>query len=279
MKLHGYNFITPVVGMLMMLSFAVAIADPTPNSAVIKTRIFNDCPFSTIVTANTYPANIQITDTVNPEGCTGFANLHNWRFSADGGATPIQFHNNHAFTVSAELTISGPGHAEAGLQVSPWFSPDIDGRFNVRTTDGEIAVFGGVLPFYSFTSAQFVTYTKGTPIRLEVAYDPRSNTEADPAVIVYGLTYNATTYTSGPLAMTGCNMAEEPIYGCYGILNQAQVGGHLQVLWQASPNQAIGASTLVASSSTADWTNITYSPDGPTPAKPTSWGRVKMLYR
>lgn len=267
MRFHGYKLITPVVGMLMALPFAVAFAAPAPNSAVIKERIFNDCPGSTLTTVDAYPANIKISDDAD-DGCVGFANLHNWRFSADN-TTPIQFLNGDAFTITADFILSGPGQAEGGLQVSPWFSPDIDGRFNVRTTDGEVAVFGGVLPFYNFTANHGVVYVKGTPIHLEISYDPRSNTEADPAIMEYRLMYASNSYTSGGLPMTGCNMSEQPTYGCYGILNFAQVGGHFQPLWQAGQGQAI----------TADWLDITYSPAGSTPAKPATWGRLKTLYR
>ena len=55
---------------------------------------------------------------------------------------------------SADVTLSGTGDGEAGLQISPWWSPNVDGRFNVRTPDGEVACFGGRLPFYSFTGDQ-----------------------------------------------------------------------------------------------------------------------------
>ena len=58
-------------------------------------------------------------------------------------------------------------------------------RFNFRTTDGEIAVFGGRLPFYSFTGSQGITYTKGDTVRVGVIYDPHSLSMADPATIQY----------------------------------------------------------------------------------------------
>ena len=70
---------------------------PIPNSAVVKTRIFNDCPTSTITTVNNYPGLVSIEDA--GLDCFGFANLHNWRFSTDG-ANPIQFDNNASFRFS-----------------------------------------------------------------------------------------------------------------------------------------------------------------------------------
>ena len=81
-------------------------------------------------------------------------------------ATAQLFANNGGFRFSADLTISGDGEGEAGLQISPWWSQLVDGVFNVRTTDGEIACFGGRLPFYSFTGSHGVTYVKGTTVRI-----------------------------------------------------------------------------------------------------------------
>src|SRR5439155_13171387 len=109
-------------------------------------RVFNDCFSSTVTTMNNYPVLLSIEDDLN---CTsGFANLHNWRFSEDGTNAAV-FNNGDSFRVTADLVISGTGGAEAGLQRCPWWSQDVDGRFNVRVPDGEIACFGGRLPVYS----------------------------------------------------------------------------------------------------------------------------------
>ncbi|HYM79806.1 MAG TPA: hypothetical protein VEY91_00170 [Candidatus Limnocylindria bacterium] len=250
-------------------TLAVAGGPPLPTSATTETRVFNDCPASTVNVVDAYPALISIDDTAAP-ACTTGANLHIWRFSTDN-TNPQQYNNGDVFRFAADLVIEGPGQGESGLQISPWFSPRVDGRFNVRTTDGEIAVFGGVLPFYNFSGApNNVRYVKGTPIHLEMNYNPRSNTIADPGQIEYKLVYNAQFYTSGILLMEGCNTTEEPIYGCYGILNFAQAGGHLQALWGP------GAGQLIKST----WTNIQFHPDvKPTAAVSSSWGRVKTLYR
>jgi hypothetical protein len=260
---------TPLACAIAMCVATAAFASPAPNSAMLNTRIFNDCGGSTLITTNTYPASIVIDD--DPLGCTGFANLHNWRYSEDG-SNPAVFMNGDIFMISADLTISGPGHAEAGLQIAPWFSPNVDGRFNVRSTDGEVAVFGGVLPFYSFTGNHGVVYVKGTTIHLEINYVPNFNTFASQGTMEYKLTYGGNTYSSGQLAMDGCNALEQPTFGCYGILNFAQVGGHMQALfasWAGNGQQVV-----------AEWANITYAPEGkPTPAIPTSWGRVKTMYR
>src|SRR5262249_41240717 len=85
---------------------------PNPNSAVIKTRIFNDCPLSTVTTVNNYPSLISIED--DHVACSGFANLHNWTLSTDG-TTGAQFPNSSDFKVSTDLVLDGSGPTgEAG---------------------------------------------------------------------------------------------------------------------------------------------------------------------
>jgi hypothetical protein len=214
------------------------------NSAVLNTRIFNDDPASTLSTTNNYPALVEISDTTTGNG--NFANLHNFRLS-DDGLVGFPFANGAAFTFSADLTISGAGEGEAGLLISPWWSTEIDGRFNFRTTDGEIAAFGGRLPFYSFTGSQGLTYTKGDTVRVGVVYDPNSLSMADPATIQYDLTIGANNYTSGPLAFDEGNPAEG--FGSWGHLDDAGVGGYEQVF--INPN--------AGNNLTARWENISFA--------------------
>jgi hypothetical protein len=262
-----YNsiLVTALVALLAVLVVPVVSATPTPNSAVIKERIFNDCLISTLTSTNLYPASITILDEGN--SCFGFANLHNWRFSEDS-VNPVPFVNGDSFSFSADLVISGDGEAEAGLQIAPWWSPDVDGRFNVRSTDGEVACFGGRLPFYSFTGSHGVTYVKGTSIHLYVRYNPAGLSAEAPATIEYSLTYGANTYSSGPLPFDEGNPAEDPPHGVWGMLTEAWVGGYVQVLWQAGgPDSA----------AQAEWSNILFS-DEPVPTKDTTWGRIKTQY-
>lgn len=227
------------------LAVSAHAATPTPSSAVTKTRIFNDCPTSTITVTNNYPSNITIAD--DDLDCFGFANLHNWRFS-ENGTTPAQFDNASTFRFAADLVISGTGNGEAGLQISPWWSPDVDGRFNVRTPDGEIAVFGGRLPFYSFTGGHGINYVAGETIRLEMRYDPNGTSAAKPATIEYLVTYHGTTYSSGRLPFDQGNPAEDPPHGQWGMLQPAEAGGYFQ------PRLGNGSNVLV----TASWSNIEY---------------------
>jgi hypothetical protein len=218
----------------MSLAALAANATPAPNSAVVITRIFDDCPFSTLNVTNNYPSEVTISDAKGAFPCGGFANLHNWRFS-ENGVDPAVFANEDAFFFSADLVIDGA--AEAGLQISPWWS-QTDGRFNVRSTDGEIACFGGRLPFYSFTAAKGVRYVPGNVAHVGIIYFPNSLTEANPATIEYRLTYDGTSYSSGPLKFDMGNPAENPPHGIWGILSPAQAGGYMQNHWFDGPAAA-----------------------------------------
>jgi hypothetical protein len=223
-------------------------ADIDPSSAVLNTRIFNDCPSSVLTTTNAYPASVAIGDSAL--GCFGFANLHNWSFSQNG-VTAEKLDNSESVHFSATLVISGATNGEAGLRVSPWWSPDVDGRFNVRTTDGEIACFGGRLPFYSFTGSQGVTYTKGTPIKLEVIYEPNGLTSSSPATIEYKLEYPiGTPYTSGALPFDQGNPSEDPPHGVWGMLRPAYAGGYIQCFLVGGNNSA---------QVRANWTDIQFA--------------------
>jgi hypothetical protein len=209
---------------------------PVANGVVIATRIFNDCPGSTLSFFDGYPGQIWIHD--SDDGCVGWANLHVWSFSEDGGLTPAVFENCSYYLFRATLVLDpgGPsvaGAAEAGLRLSPWWSLDVDGRFMVRAGvpygNGEIACYGGRLPFYSFTANYGVTYQNDMPAYLEIVYHPHSLTEAEPATIEYHLGYMDNYYTSGPLAFDQGTPSEDPPHGLWGELFPARAGGYFQL--------------------------------------------------
>ena len=254
------------IGAAMLLALAASVfATPSPNSAVLITRVYNDCPASLLTTVNNYPAQIVIDD-VN-QGCVGFANLHVWRFSEDG-SNPAVFSNGDAFRFCANLLITGTGQCEAGLQVRPWWS-ESDGRFNVRTTDGEIACFGGRLPFYSFTGSHGLNYVKGNPIQLEIIYLPNGLSMASPATIEYKLVYGGNPYTSGPLPFDEGNPAEDPPHGLWGILSPTYVGGHDQFfVGQSGPT----------GNARVEWNDICYEALI-VAVEDKAWGTIKNMYR
>ncbi len=251
------------------LAFAsAALATPLPNSASIHTRVFDDCPISILTTTNTFPALVEIDDQNQPPQaiCAGFANLHTWRFSQDG-TNPIQFLNEDTFEYSCELTLNGLG--EGGLSLAPWWSPNPDGLFNVRTTDGEVAVFGGRLPFFSFTGALGLVYANNTPILLGISYFPNGLSSGSPATVIYSARYNAINYTSGPLAFSQGTASENPPHGLWGALTPWYAGGHMKMFaFPAGTPHGINGK----------WSNIQYT-SGPTSGKTSSWGELKKLYR
>ena len=218
--------LSSLASLIFLTALATQVmATPNPNGALVKTRVFNDCPLSTVTVVNNYPSLLSIEDT--GLACSGFANLHIWHLSDDGGATAAQFPNNSDFRLSADLQITGTGKGEAGIRLSPWWT-EVEGRFNVRTTDGEIACFGGRVPFFSFTGAYGLHYVKGDPIHLEMTYKPHGLNASSPATIEYQLTYQGATYGSGELPFDQGNTSEDPPHGLWGLLNFGTAGGYFQ---------------------------------------------------
>ncbi len=216
-------YVTLCVSLGMVLC-GTAIASPAIDSAVINTRIFNDDPTSTLTTTNSYASSITINDT--PTG-VGWANLHNFLLSDDGGSTAASFANGDPFSFASDVSITGQGISEAGLLVSPWWSLNVDGRYMINGSSGEIACFGGRLPFYSFTADQGLSYTKGDTVRMGVIYNPHALNMSAPATIEYLLTMAGTDYTSGAIAFDQGNPAEG--HGEWGMLTPAGVGGYFQI--------------------------------------------------
>lgn len=264
MRRNAHGLALGALALVVMVALAADLASAQPNAAIIKERIFNDCSTSVLNTTNNYPTLIDISDSVLD--CGGFANLHVWRFSEDGGTTEMVFNNGDGFRFAANLVISGTADGEAGLQIAPWWAQDVDGRFNVRTTDGEIACFGGRLPFYSFTVSHGLSYTKGEPIFLQITYLPNDLTMANPGTIEYELTYEGSDYTSGVLAFDEGNPMEP--YGTWGILDDARAGGHVQVFLQAgNPDAAVQA----------EWRDIEFE-ELAVPVEASTWGGIKAIY-
>jgi hypothetical protein len=231
-----------------------AVATPAANGAIVTTRTFNDCPLSNLTTSNNYPAQIQISDVMDTL-CVGFANLHSWSFSADGGATAAVFNNDNNFHFGADFKIDGAGQGEGGLRLSPWYGQFVDGRFMANATTGEIACFGGALPFYSFTVNHGITYTKGTTIHLELTYTAHELIATDPATIQYRVVYNGNTYDS-PVLPFGEQNEAECVHGLWGMLNDGRAGGYFQ------PRANTGAALA------ATWSNIEYATTEPSCLKP-----------
>jgi hypothetical protein len=240
---------------------------PNPTQAVWETRLFNDCPTSVVTTTNAYPFLLQLTD--SQLDCFGFANLHVWHFSEDGLNQAV-FENCSHYEFRAEVVLSGTGQGEGGLRLAPWWF-DGDGKFMLNTASGEIACFGGRLPFYSFTGAHGLLYVKGTPITMQITYDPRTLDMAFPATIEYTVFYNGNLYTSGPLAFDMANPAEDPPHGLWGALYPHSAGGYVQ------PRAGDGTGNPL--DFTGRFSNICFTGPVATPAAVTTWGGLKSKYR
>ena len=251
----------------LCIAVTASATTPTPNGAFIKLRKFNDSPGSIITTTTADPGKIEINDAVM-NACGG-ANLHGWVFSADGGANPASFDNNATYSYACDVTLNSnlPG-SEAGLMVSPWYGHFSDGKFMING-GGEIACFGGRLPFYSFTGNYAIHYVKGTTVRMGITYYCNTLNSFNPATIEYTIKVGATTYSSGKLPFDQANPAEDPPHGLWGELNDAYVGGYLQGNPDCGNDQAFMDCV---------WGDIVFA-GGTTPAKTTSWGTLKKQYK
>lgn len=236
---------------------------PIPNGAVLQ-NVFNDCPGTTRNLVNNYPSFIQFDDALD---CIGGANRYVYHLSADGGQTPAQFENCSHYRFGAHVILTGSASCEAGLLLSPWWSM-ADGQFMINGATGEIACFGGRLPFYSFTANQGLHYTKGQDVYMEMIYDPRALTSALPATILYKIYMNGQIYFSPYLPFDEGTTAEG--HGSWGELTPAYPGGYVQA--NSDPGGAL-----------VDVHGYFYGFqfEGPTatPTQTSTWGHIKSLYR
>lgn len=117
------------------------------------TRWYNDFPSSTLTVTNNGLTSVRIEDS-NFIG-TGFANRHHTALAVNN--TPYLFTGTQAFRLDVDVLITGPGPArtEAGIWVGtapnyPSGALADTGNFvMLPDNSGEIAAFGGVLPFFS----------------------------------------------------------------------------------------------------------------------------------
>jgi len=270
MKRIGYPALAFLAAIAIGSIATSASATPLPNSAIVLERLYNDCPISTVSSVNAYSGSISISDSWDGL-CVGYANGHAWNFSGDGGATSLDLGNNGSYKFRATLTLSATGGVvEGGIHIAPWWN-NMDGRFQARIPDGEVACFGGRLPFYSFTFNHGVVYAAGTPITMEIEYLANGLSAASPASIQYSLIYDDCTgkrHLSSPVFLFDQGNPAEG-HGEWGSLDPSYAGGVVQV------NNGSGGSNY-----NATWTDIMWQClDCATPAKNASWGSLKVLYR
>lgn len=190
------------------LSGAMASAAITDvDSVLIEERVFNDFPGSTLVTTNSFPGSVVFDESAF--GAGGWANKHLATLSSDGGATKHLLANAEDFAISVDIKLEAAATSprkEVGFRFDTFGG---EGLVNI-TSDGEVAAFGGPLPFHSFgTSA----YTLGTTVNLGVVY--KAPAGGSPGTIEYILD----GVSSGALAFTNLEL---------GIINSSKVGFTLQ---------------------------------------------------
>jgi hypothetical protein len=214
-----------------------AAATPDIDSAILHTRVFNDFPGSTLTTTNLYPSLIQFND--GPVGGpSGFANRHNFRLS-DTGFSDAVFLNIDAFVFEADVTLLGTAPVRGGLEIAPHFSQLLGGGFDISLPSGEVAASGGRLPAFSFTTAFGLHYQVGTTIHQKVIYRPNGVSQASPGTMEYIYTDASGVYSSGPLAFSEGDPIAGLVFGNWGILHDARVGGYVQIE-NAGPEHSAG---------------------------------------
>ncbi|MEZ6243295.1 MAG: hypothetical protein R3B57_09650 [Phycisphaerales bacterium] len=125
------------------------------GSFIDNPRLFNDHPDSNLSYFSNYdPMMGSLSIVENNYGPGGFANRHAAWFGDDAGASKVDFDFGDAWDMKLTMSIKEAkevGNVEAGFQIDLFGL----GLFGLLSTNGEIASFGSVLPFYSFGAGVF----------------------------------------------------------------------------------------------------------------------------
>ncbi|MCC6678859.1 MAG: PEP-CTERM sorting domain-containing protein [Phycisphaerales bacterium] len=181
---------------------ASAFADDisASNGLFVRARVFNDFPTSTLTIdgvsqpvpldyarpgMGTFHINEQF-----PMGTLGsFANKHMGYLSGDAGASPLNLHIGQSWSLDVDVKISAPSGAprkEGAIQIEnprPSLGFVDEGHILVAS-DGEVAVFGGAMPFTGFGNS----YTLGQTAHLTFRYFAPG--EMDPTLGAYQLIFS-----------------------------------------------------------------------------------------
>lgn len=234
-------------GVVAFAGLASAGDISTVNSWKVEERIFNDFPGSSLTVTNNYPSQLRFQEQFAQGEVGNFANKHVGFLSNDGGATRFQGSYSQGWVMEFDVNLSAPFGAprkEAGIEIRnprPLLGYTDEGQVLIAS-DGEVAVFGAVMPFSGLGNI----YTLGTTAHVRFQYFAPGT--VDPTVGAYMLDFtDAVTgaHTSG-LKLWG---AAEPD-GLFGFNNGAEFG--LKVQNQRNPN--------IADSSDANYTNFSVIP-------------------
>ena len=175
-----------LVGLAAFTALAgVAMADDISqaNGLAVTTRLWNDFGTSNLTVDGTGRAQVRedyaksgLDWHVNEKFAAGtvgnYANKHIAYLSKDGGATAMGLHASQSWVLDLDIKISAPNGAprkEGAIQIEnprPGLGYTDEGRILVAS-DGEVAVFGGVMPFTGFGNN---VYTRNTTAHLRFEF-------------------------------------------------------------------------------------------------------------
>jgi hypothetical protein len=289
------RIVTLSLAVLAAASFATtafALA-PNPNGVHVQLKYLApweavaQCPVSVSYATLNYPASIAVTDSFIP--CTGWMNNHIWQYSEDGGASGAAVHPDDNFKYGADLVIDGSSAqgGEAYINLCPWWVA-FDGRINVKGGfgGGEVAAFGGFMPFVTWTDpgnsfnywGSALSYVKGTTIGLEIQYlgGPTGPSVGSPGMVTYKVHYGGTDYVTPGLPINVGDTDKWALANTFSLpasdnqANQIMAGGGMGDI-SDGPN--------VDTYMRATWSNVYFTNLQSTATKTTTWGAMKALYR
>jgi len=199
------------------------------NSAVITSRVFNDYPSATGTYLNAYPGSITLGESGEfNTGSSGFANKDLWAFSNNGSSAYTLGAGDTAFTISANLTVTGATTVdnEAG-----WVIPNANGslpggdmQFIADPNSGFLGFFGGP----GFWNSG-LTYTAGETVNMQMVYYQTGST----GNMQFSVNAGGPTVTSPLESWTG-NVAGDNLEAYFqlaGIDNSTGPGTSGQAVW------------------------------------------------
>lgn len=228
------------------------------NGFQVNTRVFNDFAGTSLSINGTPEANpgtpsvfgfagnsMRFTEQFQQFQQGSFANKHVAYLSSDGGNTAMGLSHVQSWSLELDISITAPAGAprkEAGIRVEnprPGLGYTDEGLILVAS-DGEVAVFGGVMPFTGLGSV----YTLGTTAHLKFEFFAPGEVDARGA---YRLTFTD--------AVTGMHDSGLKIWGSeadgtMGFNN----GTRLALIAQNQRNP------LIADSSDINYSNISVVP-------------------
>jgi hypothetical protein len=251
-----------VVGALALGPLAARAQFVTDVNSVIVEEYRLFCCNSDLTVTNNYPTSVVIDDQYSSTtGGIHHANRHDLDFSSNNGATARTFNTTDSFDLSFDIKLEAGANSprkEAGLIID---QPIGGSQFIVNTDgtsgtgfQGEIVVFGGFQPFYSFNLQHGISYTAGETINMRMIYNGKTATA--PGNFQYIVKKNNVTYSS-PIIDSGA--------GEQGIANGSQLTLYAQ-----------GKAATVDDFERATFSNIVFGTGNAVPGDYNNNGTVDM---